>query len=78
MTRRLDDSLRPVQEVAQSQALTTTPSELRDGSEREELMGLETEIETEVGCVCAIFEFLSFLLLCSQDDDDDGSNRMIE
>ncbi len=78
MTRRLDDSLRPVQEVAQSQALTTTPSELRDGSEREELMVLETVIETEVGCVCAIFEFLSFLLLCSQDEDDDGSNRMIE
>jgi len=80
MTCRVDDSLRPVQGVAQFQVevLTTTPSELRDGSEREELMGLETEIETEVGCVCAIFEFLSFLLLCSQDEDDDGSNRMIE
>jgi len=34
MTCRLDDSLRPVQEVAQSRALTT-PSEVRDGSERE-------------------------------------------
>jgi hypothetical protein len=38
MTCRVDDSLRIVQEVAQSQALTTTPSELRDGSERDELM----------------------------------------
>jgi hypothetical protein len=89
MTDPLDNSLRIVQGVAQSEALTTTPSELRDGSEREGLMDrLEREIETkrrrldrtEVGCVCAIFEFLSFLLLCSQDEDDDdnGSSRMIE
>lgn len=35
MTCPLGDALRTVQEVAQSQALTTTPSELRDGSERE-------------------------------------------
>ena len=35
MTCPLGDALRKVQEVAQSQALTTTPSELRDGSERE-------------------------------------------
>ena len=27
--------------------------------------------------VCAIFELLPFLLLCSQDEDNDESSRMI-
>jgi len=78
MTCPLGDTLRPVEEVPQSQALTTTPSELRDGSEREKEMKRRRLNRTEVGCVCAIFESLSFLLLCSQDEDDNGSNRMIE
>jgi len=38
MTRPLGGSLRAVQVLPQSQALTNTPNELRDGSEREELM----------------------------------------
>jgi hypothetical protein len=46
MTCRFDDSLRMVQGVAEP--LTTTPSELRDGSETEESMGeLDSGIETE-------------------------------
>jgi len=78
MTCPLGDALRPVQEVPQPQALTTTSSELRDGSEREIETKRRRLNRTEVGCVRAIFEFLSFLLLCSQDEDDNGSSRMIE
>jgi hypothetical protein len=70
MTRRVGDSLRQVEGVAQSQALTITPTQQRDGLERE-----NKRRRTEVGCVCAIFEFLSFLSLCSQDKDDNESTE---
>jgi hypothetical protein len=33
---------------------------------------------TEVGCVCAIFEFLSFIIVVPTDRDDSGSSSMIE
>jgi hypothetical protein len=74
MTRRVGDSLRQVEGVAQSQALTIAPTQQRGGLEREN----ERRHGTEVVCVCAIFEFLSFLSLCSQDEDDYESSRMIE
>jgi hypothetical protein len=78
MTCRVGDSLRQLKSVAEFQALSTTPSQLRDGSERESEAKRRRLGRTEVGCVCAIFEFLSFLLLCSQDEDDNESSLMIQ
>ena len=68
MTCRVGDSLRQVKQVAQSQALSTTSSQQMDELEREaKRRRVDGE---EVDCVCAIFEFLSFLLLRSQDEDE--------
>jgi hypothetical protein len=78
MTCRVSDSLRPVQEVAQSHALSTTPSQWTDGSERETEAKRSHLDRTDVGCVYAIFGFLSFLLLCLQDEDEEESSRMIQ
>ena len=72
MTCRVGDSLRQVKQVALSQALSITPSQQMDELEREtKRRRVDGE---EVDCVCAIFEFLSFLLLCSQDEDENESN----
>jgi hypothetical protein len=73
MTCRVDNSLRQVQWVAQSQALSTTPTQWMDGSERDFQAKRRRLDRTEVGYICAIFEFLSFLLLCSQDK---GENEL--
>jgi hypothetical protein len=73
----VDNSLRQVYGVAQSQALSTTPSQERYRLERESEAKHPHLSRTEVGCVCAIFEFLSFLLLCSQDEDDDESSLVM-
>jgi hypothetical protein len=73
MTCLVDDTLRTVQPLPLSTAQTTTPMEAMDGSDRENRAKRRRVSRTEVGCVCAIFEFLSFLLLCSQDEDDNGS-----
>jgi hypothetical protein len=78
MTCRVGDSLRQVQWVAECQALSTTPSQLTDGFEREIQTKRRRIDRTEVGCICAIFELLPFLLLCSQDEDNDESSRMIQ
>jgi hypothetical protein len=65
MTCPVGDALRQVEPVAQSQTLTS-PSQLRDGSERE---GSERESKrlclgkTKVGCACVIFEFLVLIVL---------------
>ena len=68
MTCRVGDSLRQVQGVAESQALSTTSSQMRDGKERKFEGAKRRRLsKTEVGRVCAIFELLWFLLLCSQD-----------
>jgi hypothetical protein len=63
MTCRVGDSLRRLQWAAESQALSTTPSRQRDRLERVSEAKRRRLDRTEVGCVCAIFEFLSFLLL---------------
>jgi hypothetical protein len=76
MTCRVGASLRREQSVAQSQALSTTPSQQRDMSERE-TSGIGRLYRIEVSCICGIFKFLSFLLLCSQDADQDESSAMI-
>jgi hypothetical protein len=78
MTCRVGDTLRQLESVAESQALSTTPSQHRDGSERENEAKRRRLGGTEVGCVCAIFEFLSFLLLCSQDEGDGEWSLMNE
>jgi len=78
MTCRVSDSLRQVQGVPQFQAMSTTPSQQNDILERETETKRRRLSRTEVGCVYAIFEFLSFLLLCSQDEDEDESSRMIQ
>jgi hypothetical protein len=71
MTCRVSDSLRQVKQVLQSQALSFTPTWQTDESERETK---RRRVDgAEVDCVCAIFEFLSFLLLCSQDEGDNES-----
>jgi hypothetical protein len=60
MTCPVGDALRQVEPVAQSQTLTS-PSQLRDGSERESkrlCLG-----KTKVGCVCVIIEFLVLIVL---------------
>ena len=54
MTCRVSDILRRVKGVAQSQALSTTPSQRRDGLERES-EAKRLRMSNEVGCVCAIF-----------------------
>jgi hypothetical protein len=64
MTCRVDNSLHGSGRVAQSRAKSTTPSEIRDGLHRENEAKRHRLDSIEVGCVCAIFEFLSFLLLC--------------
>jgi hypothetical protein len=74
MTCRVGDSLRQVQWVAQSQALSTTPTQLVDGLERDTQAKRRRLDRTKVGCICAIFEFLSFLLLCSQDEGENKSS----
>ena len=77
MICRVGNSLRQTQGVALSQALPTTPSQEMDGSKRASRV-MEPRLDgTVVGCVCVIFEFLSFLLLCSQEDDNE-STRMSE
>jgi hypothetical protein len=76
MTCRVDDSLREVGSALTRPA--STPSEIRDGLDRDFEAKRRRFDRTEVGCVCAIFEFLSFLLLCSQDEDDNESSRMIQ
>jgi hypothetical protein len=76
MTRRVGDSLRQLRSVAQSQALSFTPSQRMDELERENEAKRRRIDRTEVDCLCAIFEFLSFLLLCLQDEDE--SSRMIQ
>jgi hypothetical protein len=71
MTCRVGDSLRQVQSVAKSEA---TPSQQKGISR--ETGAKRRRRNRKVRCVCAIFEFLSFLLLCSQDEDE--SSPMIE
>ena len=78
MTCRVGDSLRQVQGVAQYQVLLTTPSRQMDGLERETQAKRRRLDRTVVGCICAMFEFLSFSLLCSQDEDENESSRMIQ
>jgi hypothetical protein len=62
MTRRVARSLRRVQRVPQSDAPTVTPSQQRDGSDRV----VEVKRRRPESFVCAIFEFLLFLLLYLQ------------
>jgi hypothetical protein len=66
MTCRVNDSLRQVEGVARSEALSSTQSQHNDGLERENEAKRRRLNGTEVGCVCAVFEFLLFLLLCSE------------
>jgi hypothetical protein len=54
MTYRVSDKLRKVIGAAESQALSTTPSQRRDGLERES-EAKRLRMSNEVGCVCAIF-----------------------
>jgi hypothetical protein len=63
MTRHVSDSLRQVRGIAESGALATTPSSLRDSLERGNEVKRRRLEETEVGCVSVIVEFVSFLLL---------------
>ena len=71
MTCRVDDSLRRVEGVPQSHSLSFTPSWKTDELERE---AKRRRVDgAEVDCVCAIFEFRSFLLLFSQDKGDNES-----
>ena len=69
MTFPVDNSLHQTQQVALSEALTTTPTQLRDRLERESEAKQHHLNSTEVGHAYAIFGFLLFLLLCSQDED---------
>jgi hypothetical protein len=78
MTCRVGVSLRKEQEVAQSQAVSTTSSQIRDGLDREIEVKRRRLDRIEVGCVCSAFEFPLFLLLCSQDEDDNESSRVIQ
>jgi hypothetical protein len=80
MTRRVDDSLCIVGPVPglQFQTPRTTPSEDEDELEREIEVKHRRLDRAEVGCVCAIFESLLFLLLWLQDEDDNESSWMIE
>ena len=50
--------------------------DLKDSFKRSDVV-LTVNDRTEAGCICAIFELLPFLLLCSQDEDNDESSRMI-
>ena len=76
MAHHVDKSLHETRPVPLSQALTITPIQLRDGLERETEAKQRRLNSAEVGRVCAIFEFLSFLLLCSQDEDEDEDELM--
>jgi hypothetical protein len=62
MTCRVARSLRRVEGVSQSHATTVTPSQQRDGSDRV----VEVKRRRPESFVCAIFEFLLFLLLYLQ------------
>ena len=77
MTRRVGKSLRQAQGAALFQALPTTPSQEMDGSKRASIVTQPHLDSTMVGCVCVIFEFLSFLFLRSQEEDNE-STRMSE
>jgi hypothetical protein len=75
MTCPVGNSLRQVEQVPQSQT-RSSPSKTRDGMERENEAKRRRLDKTKVGCACAIFEFLLFLLLCSQDEGDIKSSLM--
>jgi hypothetical protein len=72
MTCPVGESLRQLEPVAESQTMSS-PTQQRDGEERENkrrCLG-----KTKVGCVCASLNSL-FLLLCSQDENDNKSSPM--
>jgi hypothetical protein len=62
MTRRVAGSLRRVQRVPKTDRPTASPSQQRDGSDR----AVKMKRSRPESFVCAIFEFLLFLLLYLQ------------